>query len=213
LGLWSRGWLSRLEALHTAECGGYGPAISLVRAAADFLAAEFLLHETGAVEWNEWLAEPAIAVDPDEHGTVYRLHPFRAAEVLARHESLAEIYKAASDLSMPHFGSTLLLAGSDSTPDRVLMTFGDRDFHVGLAEIVFGWLLGLGIARFEGLLADPAPYRVPESEPLVRWVGEAQRRLESRDRCRIVSHQNPEFRYLVENWRRAPGAAPRRVLL
>ena len=37
----------------------------------------------------------------------------------------------------------MLLAGSDSAPDHVAMTFGDRDFHVGLAEL-HSWLLRLG---------------------------------------------------------------------
>jgi hypothetical protein len=114
---------------------------------------------------------------------------------------------------MPHFGSTLLLAGSDSTPDRVLMTFGDRDFHLGMAELVFGWLLGLGVAKHESLLAGAGPYHVPEPAQLDRWVSEARRRRESRDRCRVVPHPNPEYRYAVENWRRTPGGAPKRVLL
>lgn len=213
LGLWSRSWLSRLQALHAAESGNYGAAITLVRAAADFQAAELLVHETDAAEWMEWLEEPAIAVEPAHHATLYRLHPFRAAEILARHETLAAVYRASSDLSMPHFGATLLLAASDSTPDRVLVAFGDRDFHQGLAEIAFGWLLALGMVKAERLLADPAPYHVPEPGPLEAWLPRARGRIDARERCRILALDEPEYRYVVENWRRAPGGATRRILL
>src|SRR5690606_7605448 len=108
LGLWSRGWLTRLQALHAVEWGNYGAAFGLVRSAADLQAAEQLLLNTDAAEWREWVEGGAIALVPKEHATGYDLHPFRAAEVLAEHPVLGPVYRAASDLSMPHFGTTLL---------------------------------------------------------------------------------------------------------
>lgn len=213
MGCWSRGWLGRLQALHAMEWGNYSAATGLVRMAADFQAAELSTLQTGAAEWQEWLDEPAIAMDAEEHGTVFRLHPFRAAEVLAADEDLAAVYRAASDLSMPHFGATLLVAASESTPERVLMTFGDRDFHVGFAEIVLGWLLELGRLRVRDLLERPGPYNVTGKEALRAWESRAGRTLVRGDRCRLHDAGDDRHRYVVSNWRRAPGAAPRRILL
>jgi hypothetical protein len=213
LGLWSRAWLARLQALHAAECGNYGPAIALVRVAADLQAAELLIEESDAAEWSEWLAEPAIAIAAEEHATLFRLHPFRAAEVLARHPRLAAVYRAASDCSMPHFGATLLLAASDSTPERVLMTFGDRDFHLGLAEVVFGWLLELTEIKAEQLLGSASPYSVTDPNALRGARERSSRLLDKRDRCRVTTLDDSPYRYAVENWRRAPGAATKRIVL
>jgi hypothetical protein len=210
---WSRGWLARLESLHALEWGNYGAAIGLVRIACDFQAAEQLLLETGAEEWNEWLAEPGISLAPDEHGTGFRLHAFRAAEVLARHETLGEVYRHSADLSMPHFGSTLLLAGADSDPARVLPTFGDRDFHLGLAQLALGWLLSLGMARLTDLLHRDGPFHVPDPSPLEKWVARAGGLSGSADRCRMRTIEEGAYRYAVDNWRRTPGAAAKRVLL
>ena len=151
LGLWSRGWLSRLEALHAIEWGNYVAAIPLVRAAADYQASSLYVLRTDAVEWREWLEGGGIALSAEHHATEFRLHPFRAAEVLAAHDILGPVYRTTMDLSLSHFGSTLLVAGNESAPDRVLMTFGDRDFHLGLAELGLGWLLELGMAQVDAL--------------------------------------------------------------
>ncbi len=211
---WSRGWLTRLEALHAIEWGNYGAAIGLLRVACDFQAAEQLLLDTGAEEWGEWLTEPGIALAADEHGTAFRLHAFRAAEVLARHSTLGEVYRQVADLSMPHFGSTLLLAGPESDPGRVVATFGDRDFHLGLAQLGLGWLLDLGIARIADLLERDGPFHVPDAAQLERWQEGARKLLAGPDRCRMAMlDDHATYRYSIDNWRRSPGGAGKRILL
>jgi hypothetical protein len=214
MGLWSRGWLVRLEALHAVEWGNYAAAFVLCRAAADYEASElYVLRDRGA-EWQEWLDQGGIALAAGEHATEYRLHAFRAAEVLAAHEILGPVYRTAMDLSMPHFGSTLLLAGNDSGPDRVLMTFGDRDFHLGLAEIALGWLILLGVAQLEAALEFQGVFGIPDRAAVESHCREARAAAAARDRCHVEAiERDGERRYLVQNWRRAPGAAPKRILL
>lgn len=214
LGLWSRGWLSRLEALHALEWGNYAAAIALVRAAADYQASALYVLRTDAAEWNEWLEAGGIALAPDQHATEFRLHAFRAAEVLAAHEILGPVYRTTMDLSLSHFGSTLLVAGNESAPDRVLMTFGDRDFHVGLAELNLGWLAQLGIAQVDALTEFEGVFAIPERARIETWRSGATRIVEGRDRCRVEAiERDGEKRYLVHNWRREPRSAAKRLLL
>lgn len=214
LGLWSRAWLTRLEAMHALEWGNYAAAIALVRAATDYQAGGLYILRDGAAEWNGWLAQGGIAVNAEAHGTEYRLHAFRAAEVLAAHEILGPVYRASMDLSLSHFGSTLLIAGSDSTPDRVLMTFGDRDFHLGLAELVTGWLMLLSVAQLEAAIEFATVFAIPDTTAVESFARDARAAASDTNRCRIEATEvDGEKRYLVHNWRRQPGAAPKRVLL
>jgi hypothetical protein len=214
LGLWSRAWLCRLEALHALQWGNYAAALPLIRSAADLQAAELWLLRTAAAEWGEWLSQGGISPAPEEHATEYRLHAFRSAEILAAHEILGPLYRAATDLSLSHFGTTLLLAGNDSTPERVLMTFGDRDFHLGLAELALGWLHLLSVAQVEACIEFERVFSVADGGGLTDFAARARRSAERADRCRVESiEKDGERRYLVVNWRRAPGAAAKRVLL
>ena len=214
MGLWSRAWLVRLQALHAAQWGNYVAALTLVRAAADAQAGVVYLLRTGAVEWEEWLAEGGVGLAPDAHATEFRLHAFRAAEVLAPHPVLGPIYRAATDLSLPHFGATLVTAASDSDDDRIAVTFGDRDFHVGLAELVLGWLLQLSAAQIEDVRSFPEAFAVPDASSLDAFVGRARAAAEAPGRCCIsMLERQGEQRYLIENWRRSPGSAGKRLLL
>lgn len=214
LGLWSRGWLSRLQALHAAEWGNAVAAMPLIRAAADYQAAMLLTLRTGAAEWDEWLAGDPIGLDGEEHATEFVPHAFRAAEALASEPTLGAIYRAATALSLPHFESTLLLAAADSTAERILMTFGDRDFHLGLAEIVFGWLLELGVAQFDALKAADGTLAVSDVAAVDAWQHRARELCDRADRCRIETvGRDGVPRMLVTNWRRKPGAARKRILL
>jgi hypothetical protein len=214
MGLWSRSWLARQQALHAVQWGNYPAAVPLIRSAADYQAAAlYILREDGA-EWQGWLDQGGIGQAPEAHATRYRLHAFRAAEVLAAHDILGPIYRVTMDLSLSHFGSTLLLAGNESAPGRVLMTFGDRDFHVGLAELELGWLLLLGVAQLETLLEFETVFSVPDRRSTLAHCKIAREIALARERCRVEQVElQGEQAYLVSNWRRTPGGAPKRVLL
>lgn len=214
MALWSRSWLSRLDALHAIEWGNYPAAVTLVRAAADYQAAMLYLLQTGAAEWDEWLDAGGIQLAPADHATEFQLHAFRAAEVLAAHEVLGPVYRAATDLSLSHFGSTLLFAGSESDPARVAVTFGDRDFHLGLAELHLGWLLDLGGALLRDIRRFPEAFASADEGSADRWVTAAQRAVQRRDRCHIETVDRGGMkRYLVHNWRREPRSAAKKLLL
>jgi len=214
LGLWSRAWLSRLEALHALEWGNYVAAIALVRAAADYQASALYVLRTDAAEWREWLDGGGIALAPDQHATEFRLHAFRAAEVLAAHEILGPVYRMTMDLSLSHFGSTLLVAGNESAPDRVLMTFGDRDFHLALAELNLGWLGQLGMAQVDALAEFDGVFAITDRPRLDAWRAGAAKVVDGPNRCRVETiERDGEKRYLVHNWRREPRSAPKRLLL
>jgi len=214
LGLWSRAWLSRLEALHAVEWGNYPAAVTLIRAAADYQAAELYLLRHDAAEWVEWLDQGGIALAPEEHATKYDLHAFRAAEILAAHEILGPLYRATMDLSMPHFGATLLLAGNDSSPERVLMTFGDRDFHLGLAELSLGWLMELAVAQADALMEFDSVFSIEDRAAVEAHLGAARAAVSRRERCSVEAVDRDGMkRYLVHNWRRGPGSAAKKLLL
>jgi hypothetical protein len=212
MGLWSRAWLARLEALHAVQWGNYAAATPLVRAAADHQAAMLALLSTDAAEWQEWLESDGIAISAEHHATEFRLHAFRSGETLAVHPILGPLYRVATDFSLPHFGATLLAAGSGSAPDHIEMTFGDRDFHYGLAELHLGWLLELGVAqanavaKYEGVFAP-----TPELSTVAERAGAI---ISLPSRCRVEQFESDgERRYLVHNWRREPRSAAKRLLL
>lgn len=214
LGLWSRAWLARQQALHAVQWGNYAAAIPLVRAAADYQASGLYVLRDGGAEWQEFLDDGGIRLAPDEHATEYCLHAFRAAEVLAAHDILGPIYRLAMDLSMPHFGATLLVAGNASDPGRVAMTFGDRDFHLGLAEITLGWTVMLSVAALDAAMEFDGVFNVPDRGAIVTFAGEARAATARDDRARVDTiERSGERRYLVANWRRRPGDARERILL
>lgn len=214
MALWSRSWLARLQAIHAVEWGNYPSAFPLLRAAADYEAASIHLIQTSASEWRDWLSSGAIAPAPADHATEYRLTAFRAAEVMAANEPLARIYRATTDLSMPHFATTLLLAASDSTLERVLATFGDRDFHFGLAQLALGWILELSALRVATVTASETPFPVPDLSAIDRFSADVGARLAVRGRCRLeIVERDGHPRYLVHEWRRLPSAQGKRLLL
>jgi hypothetical protein len=212
LGPWSRSWLARMQALHAVQWGNYAAATPLIRAAADHQAAMLALLTMDSGAWEEWLESGGIAISAEHHATEFRLHPFRSGEVLAAHAILGPLYRVATDFSLPHFGATLLLAGSDSAPDHVSMTFGDRDFHCGLAELHLGWLLELGIAQADALAVHEGVFA--PAPAATAWAESARRVVSNPSHCRVEQIESTgERRYLVHNWRREPRSAPRRILL
>ncbi|WP_322818554.1 hypothetical protein [Tepidiforma sp.] len=212
-GPWSRGWLARLQALHATEWGDYSSAAVLVRAAADFEAAAAAHLSDRAAEWTSWLEAGGIGEAPSLRAAEFRTHPFRSAESLARNPTLGSVYREASLFALPHLGTTALLTASESNGERYLATFADRDFHLGLAELVFGWLLRLGIGHAEimrtaGAELPPLPQKAED------WAARAARLVARRNRCRLEDIEvEGESRLILVNWRREPRGAPKRVLV
>lgn len=212
LGHWSRSWLARLQALHALEWGNYAAAIPLIRAAAEYIAAEVETLDSGAADWLAWLDGGGLGLAPDDHATLFRLNPSRPGGVLAAHPRLSLVYRAATDLALPHLGADLLLTGYESDPGRVAMTFGDRDFHVGLAELALGWLFELGLAQVETLTRHPGTFVVDGAA--AAWTDEAAGHLARTGRCRLeyVEREGQAVR-LIHDWRREARGAPRRIRL
>ncbi|GBD22765.1 hypothetical protein HRbin29_00409 [bacterium HR29] len=212
LALWSQSWLCRLDALHAIQWGRYAAAPVLVRAAADAQAAMEAVLAAGDDATTEWSAR-AIALRPEVHALEVRLEPARSGETLARNEELGEVYRQATALAVPSFAAALLLEGGDTNTERIAVAFGERTFHLGLAELQLGWLLHLSlcqVAAAEGT-GRFAPF---DAERRAAAESAARATLAREDRCRMerILHGDTE-RWLVRNWRRLPGAAPKRFLL
>ncbi len=214
LASWSRSWLCRLEALHAVEWGNYTAALPLIRSAVDHAGAEQFLLQQDAAEWTDWLDEGGVGLAPSQHATEFRLHRFRAAESLAVDPVLAPIYRASMDLSLPHFGATLLLAGGDSDAQRTAITFGDRDFHVAFAELALGWLCEVSAWHLETARAHPEVLPLDDAGAVDTFVAATRALCAAPGRCHVeIAEVDGLERYLVHNLRRAPGAAPKRMLL
>ncbi|MGD9933758.1 MAG: hypothetical protein AB7T37_08550 [Dehalococcoidia bacterium] len=214
LSAWSRSWLCRTQALQSLQWGNYAAAIPLVRSACDFAAAKVSLLGADAAEWQQWLDDGGIGPAHELHATEFRLHPYRSAEALARYPALGSVYRQSSDLALPHFGATLLTVASESTADRVLVTFGDRDFHLGLAEMLLGWLLALGDFHLDALDAEDSPLAALPGAGSDQFHTATVAALASGTRCRMQELEvQGSNRWLVSGWRRRPGDAAHRILL
>ncbi|MXY88403.1 MAG: hypothetical protein F4Y92_06065 [Dehalococcoidia bacterium] len=207
----SRAWLARLEALHAIETGAYAAAVPLVASAADHEAACAAIL-AGADTWQDWLDADGVGDLPEAHAT--RLALGAPPDDVEVPELLADVRAAANALAQPSPGPSALLSGGESGPGRLAVTFGDRDFHMALAELTSGWLLALGVAKVELLLDAGDVLPVADTDALGRWAGAARRQLDEPRRCRIERREIAgDERFVVENWRRAPSGAVRRIVL
>ena len=214
LAFWSRSWLGRLEALHAVEWGNYAAAVPLVLSAAEQMAASLAVLTPGAREVEDWVAAGGVANAPERHGTRLPGASISIEGVLAGHEGLAAVHAAAERLAQPDLGTTLVLAGGESAPGRLAVTFADRDFHAGLAELVLGWLLEAGAAQAEALVGAADGLPVADPDGLRDFAERARTKASDRRRCRAIVAEGatgPEL--TIENWRRASGGAGKRIVL
>jgi hypothetical protein len=213
--LWSRAYLMLQDALVLVCRGSYVSTLPLVRTAAELIAAQEGLRRGEMPEHHAWLAG---ALKPDERfkAMEYGLGGYFAGSVLASDEVLRPIYRAAADLSRPNFGTTLLQVAPESNNQRLAIAFADGAFHLGWAELLLGCLLALA-ARQARLVIDADGIFPVTDERRAEYV-DLQRRVEALltrdDRCRIEEVQDgSDVRYLVQDFRRTSGAAPKKVLL
>jgi hypothetical protein len=211
LGFWSRTFSYLSDACVLLGRASYASCPPLLRAACDCIAAQRSLIADDFEEYHEWLSS-ALGKDREHAASYIEMGRFRAGSVLAQDERLGSAYRFLTDLTMPHFGSTLLQVGPDSGQQKLALGIGESAFHLGLAELVSGWLLLLAGAQAEAALDGPFVEPAhPLREEAARLRKQTEEALANPRRCR--AEELPDGRRLLHNFRRAVSAAPRRVLL
>ncbi|MGE0543666.1 MAG: hypothetical protein AB7R89_26170 [Dehalococcoidia bacterium] len=213
--LWSRAFLAMSDAFTAAVYGSYGSVAPLVRMACECIAAAHQAHTEEQAAFQEWLAG---AMKPDEQhrATDITIGQFMAGSTIVGEEDLGAVYRAASELARPHFGVSAALVAAESNQQKLAVTFADQTFHFGWAQLTLGWLLRLGAVQLRLAQTPGAPYNVTTdlAGAVAHWSGRVDLLLNQSDRCRIEEISDGlNRRWLIHNFRRQAGGAPRRLML
>ena len=214
-GLWSRSYSYLSDAMLLTTRGSYAGTVPLVRAACEAISAQEGLRGGEMDEHTQWLLK---TLHPDETVKAFEVELGRyfAGGVIAADPVLRAVYRPASELSRPNFGATLLQVAPESNNLRLALSFADPSFHLGWAEVATGWLLALSVRQARVILDAAGTFPVSDE----RWTeyDRIQTRIDAAlaraDRCRIEETEvEGNRRYLIHNFRRAPGGAPKKILL
>jgi hypothetical protein len=208
--LWSRTFSHLGDACELMSRGSYVSCGPLARFGLEAIAVQRSLAAGEFAEYEEWFAG-AVSQDKTNAALVIDRGNYKAASVLIADERLGLLYRLLTELSMPHFGSSLLLAAPETSLQKAPLAFAVGAFHLGWAELVTGWLLLLageqvdvvrecGVFSFSESLAS-------EVEAMQRGIRDA---LANRRRCYA---EDMGGRFVFHNFRRAASGQPKRVAL
>ncbi len=212
--LWSRIYTTGIDLLRMTASGSYASAAPLLRAQLEWLGAEQAVVGSEYVDYESWLRD-AFQPDPEFGATAIGMGQYMAGQQIAGADDLSEIYRAASELARPHFGASALLAAPESNVQKIAINWGDQSFHLGWAQILFGWEMvvqdrQLRFAIGRDLFAVEAEMR----ESYHKLHRELESLLSARDRCRTEwAAKDGRQRLLIHSFRRQPGGAPKELLL
>jgi hypothetical protein len=212
---WSRVFHCLSDAALLLCRGSYVGVPSLVRTACECFSAATQASADELWQFEQFLSESLRPHEP-LHATEVGRGSYHAGGTLAAIEELGLIYRTSTELARPHFGATLIEVAPETNLQKLTVTFGDQAFHFGWAQLELGWLVGLcaivlryAVAR-EGVLGRSDETRGASADFLAR----SERALAAPDRCRIEEVDvEMERRFLVVNFRRQSGGAPRKLLL
>jgi hypothetical protein len=209
LGFWSRSFSHLSDACTLLTLGAYSSCVPVLRAACDCIAAQRSLAGN-AGEYEEWLTD-AVSQDRGHAGLGVNLGRFRAASAFAEDEDLGAVYRLLTDLSMPHFGATLLHTARDTSLQKLALAFADNSFHLGWAELTLHWLLSLASAQTAVVVEAEAV--AVDDRTRAEWETarqDVQSVLGGKRRCYVEEDAGG---WVFFNFRRAPSGAPRRLVL
>ncbi len=210
LAFWARVFAYLADACSLVSLGSYVSCPPLLRAACDCVAAQRSLLAGGFDEYEQWLGS-GFGQDRERQALSIELGRFRAGSLLAKDEGLGPLYRLLTDLSMPHFGATVVQTAPDSSVQRLGLVFADGAFHLGWAELIAGGLLTLAAAQLE-TAAGSGVLPVPEAlaGEWQQLKPQLQAAAANPRRCRAEAAGD---RFLFHNFRRAATGQPRRLLL
>jgi hypothetical protein len=215
ISLWSRTYVYLADAALLTLRGSYPAALPLLRSACECIAAAEALRQTDSRSFIAWLGS-TYRPDIELHATEVALRRFFSGQTIVDDAVLRSVYRPVSELARPSFGATALQVAPESSNVRFAIGFAESSFHLGWAEVCFGWLLALA-ARQVRLAVEAAPVL-----PIADEVRAAYESLQTRiaaassqpDRCRIEEIEDEkERRLLVHNFRRSTATAPRKIVL
>ena len=211
---WSRVFTGGVEARALAARGAYSAALAVLRAALEWLGAEQAVVGEEQAEFEAWLRE-AWGNEASQHATSIGMGQYMAGQMIAMAPETAAVYRAVSELSRSHFGPAALLSADSSHDKRLLVNWADEAFHLGWAQLLFGWQIviqdrqcrfAVGSGLFGVEADDRAEYQ--------RLHRQGQQILADARRCRAEwIAVDGRQRLLLENYRRQPSGAPKRILL
>ncbi len=212
---WSRAYAALADACTLVTRGAYASAPNLVRSACELIAAEYQLHREEMGEYVGWLLGH---LKPDETMKAFDvgLGHYFAGSTLASDDRLRLVYRTASDLGRPNFGATLVFAGPESNNARLAYALDDRSFHMALAEIELGWLIGLCERQVAVAVHMSDVFNIaPETHAAYAdYSTRTDALLANPNRARIEEMEQNNFkRWLIHNFRRQPSGAPKKLLL
>ena len=211
---WSRVYGSGLEARALTARASYSSALPLMRATMEWLGAEQAVVGDEQVEFEDWLRD-AWSNNAEHHATAIGMGQYMAGQQIAMAPETADAYRAVSELSRPHFGASALLTADGSHDKRLLVNWADEAFHLGWAQLLLGWQMVIQdrqcrFAVGSGLFGVEAEDR----QEYQRLHRQSQSILQDQRRCRgewILD--GGRQRLLIDNYRRQPSGAPKRILL
>ena len=195
--------------------GSYQGALPLIRQAVEMVAAQRALG-ADLDQFRAW-AHRAYARHADSRAEDVGLGHFFGGEAIAEDDQLRPIYRAASDFGRPNFGPTALFVANEATHERYPLIFADQAFHLGWAQLLFGWLLRAGASQLHLSMhaRDQFPAAPPLPDDLVAHIDAVERLLAADGRCRLEEYADEEGRrrHLLVDFRRRPADATKRLLL
>jgi hypothetical protein len=208
--LWSRTFTSLADACTLMSQGSYASCPPLARVALDAIAVQRSLIANGFDDYEQWYHH-AVTQDRDHAAVRIDTGHYKAASVLVSDERLGALYRLLMDLSLPHFGSTLFLAAPETSLQKVPVAFADNSFHLGLAQLITGWLLLLAGEQLTTAFASGAFDASDELRAANDALQHAiSKTLDDTRRC-YVEHAGE--RWIIHNFRRGPAGQPKRIIL
>ncbi|MCY4617930.1 MAG: hypothetical protein OXD50_05160 [Chloroflexi bacterium] len=211
---WSRVYSAGLEARTLTARASYSAALPLLRAMMEWLGAEQAVVGDEQVEFEDWLRD-AWSNNQEHHVTEIGMGQYMAGQQIAMAPETADAYRAVSELSRSHFGASALLSADGSHDKRFLVNWSDEAFHLGWAQLLIGWQIVIQdrqcrFAVGSGLFGVESEDR----QEYQRLHRQTQSLLEDNRRCKATwIIDNGRQRLLIDNYRRQPSGAPKRILL
>jgi hypothetical protein len=212
---WSRFFHYLGDAALLISRGSYVGVPPLVRTACECFSAAV---QAGGDEIEDWLAFLSSALKPNERfrATEVGRGSYHAGGTLAANEGLGLVYRTSTELARPHFGATVVQVAPESNMQKLAVLFADQAFHFGWAQLELGWLIRLAALMLEHVVASRSVLGTTDetAAEIAAFTARADQVLAAADRCRIEEvDDDGERRFLIGNFRRQSGGAPRKLLL